>query len=34
VIDAQFKGIAKDVYEEGILAAPQSFSKPKRNIYI
>jgi hypothetical protein len=27
VIDAQFKGTAKEVYEEGILAALQSFSK-------
>ena len=32
VTDAQFEGTAKDVYEEGILATPQSFSKPKRNI--
>jgi len=32
VTDAQFTGIAKDVYEEGIFATPQTFSKPKRNI--
>jgi hypothetical protein len=31
-MDASFEGIAKYVYEEGILETPQSFSKPKLNI--